>query len=299
MANQEAARDPLETLLQLLDVEQLDTLFFRGRSEYSGSIRVFGGHVIGQSVAAALRTADHERQLHSMHAYFLRPGKPNQPIIYQVDPIRDGGSFNTRRVVAYQSGEAIFNTSLSFHMRQSGPEHELDVPGKPEGPEGLMSNEEMWRQLHAAHPDKLPAPMNLPSAIDVRPLKLRNPMQPSPSEPTNWVWMKTKHTVPSQAEQPDNTIHQKLFAYMSDMQLLGTSLQPHSLNFTDPDFQMASLDHGIWFHDDFRVDDWLLLYMDSPVARNARGFNRGLVWDASGRLVASTVQEGLLRPKTR
>lgn len=285
---------PLDTLIGLLDVEQLDTLFFRGRSEYSGSIRVFGGHVIGQSVAAALKTVDEERHLHSMHAYFLRPGKPNQPILYQVDPIRDGGSFNTRRVVAYQSGEPIFNTSLSFHKRQDGPEHEIDLGTAPQGPDGLISHEEMWRQLRDSHPDKFPDPLSIPSAIDVRPLRLRNPLKPVITDPTNWVWMKTKGPLPN-----DNATHQKLFAYMSDMQLLGTSLQPHALNFMDPNLQMASLDHGIWFHDDFRVDDWLLLYMDSPIARHARSFNRATVWDASGKLVASTSQEGLIRPKSR
>lgn len=285
---------PLDTLISLLDVEQIDTLFFRGRSEFSGSVRVFGGHVIGQSVAAALNTVPAERHLHSMHAYFLRPGKPNQPILYHVDPIRDGGSFNTRRVVAYQSGEPIFNTSLSFHKRQAGPEHELEFETPPDGPEGILSHEEMWRQLRETHPDQFPDPLSIPSAIDVRPIKLRNPMKPEITDPTNWVWMKTKGPLPD-----DNATHQKLFAYMSDMQLLGTSLQPHALNFMDPNLQMASLDHGIWYHDSFRVDDWLLLYMDSPIARHARGYNRATVWDASGKIVASTVQEGLIRPKSR
>jgi len=287
-------KSPLETLLGLLDVEQLDTLFFRGQSEFSGSVRVFGGHVIGQSVAAGLKTVSQDRHLHSMHAYFLRPGKPNQPILYHVDPIRDGGSFTTRRVLAYQSGEAIFNTSMSFHKRQDGPEHEIDMAPPPQGPEGLMTREDLWQQLRESHPERMPSAMNLPSAIDVRPVKLNNPVAPEVSEPTNWVWMKTKGALPD-----DNTVHQKVFAYMSDMQLLGTSLLPHALDFTNPDLQMASLDHGIWFHDAFRVDDWLLLYMDSPIARNARGFNRGLAWDANGTLVASTVQEGLIRPKTR
>lgn len=295
MAATQQDRAPLETLINLLDVEQLDTLFFRGQSEHSGSIRVFGGHVIGQSVAAALKTIPADRHLHSMHAYFLRPGKPVQPIIYIVDPIRDGGSFNTRRVVAYQSGEAIFNTSLSFHKRQAGPEHELDMGLPPvEGPDGLMSQEEMWQNLRETYPEQFSDAASLPSAIDVRPLYQRNPMDVKTYPAENWVWMKTKGPVGD-----DNTLHQKLFAYMSDMQLLGTSLQPHGVSFYNPDFQFASLDHGIWYHDEFRVDDWLLCYMDSPVSRHARGFNRATVWDASGKLIASTTQEGLLRPKSK
>lgn len=286
---------PLDKLLHLLDVEQLDTLFFRGQSENADSVRVFGGHVIGQSVAAALKTVPGDRHLHSMHAYFLRPGKPVQPILYQVDPIRDGGSFTTRRVVAYQNGEAIFNTSLSFHRRQDGPVHEMPMDEPAKRPEQLTSFDAYWEELRGQHPDKIPSRNSRPSAIDVRPLYLKNPISPEVLPAENWVWMKTKETVASD----DNATHQKLFAYMSDMQLLGTSMQPHALSFLDPGLQIASLDHGIWFHDTFRVDDWLLLYMDSPTARYARGFNRATVWDASGRLVASTVQEGLVRPKTR
>ncbi|MEM6833345.1 MAG: acyl-CoA thioesterase II [Pseudomonadota bacterium] len=283
----------LDDLLGLLDVEQLDTFFFRGRSEHAGSVRVFGGHVIGQSVAAGLKTVPADRHLHSMHAYFLRPGKPIQPILYQVEPVRDGGSFTTRRVVAFQSGEAIFNTSLSFHKRQEGPTHEFDAPTPPEGPEGLTSYDDMWEELRRKNPDKVPS-RSLPSAIDVRPIHLRNPFKLETAPPENWVWMKTKGPLPD-----DNATHQKLFAYMSDMQLLGTSLQPHKLSWLDPNLQFASLDHGIWFHDEFRVDDWLLLHMESPVARHARSFNRATVWDASGKVVASTVQEGLLRTKTQ
>ncbi|MEM7569093.1 MAG: acyl-CoA thioesterase II [Pseudomonadota bacterium] len=287
--------DGLNTLLGLLDVEQLDALFFRGQSEDAGSVRVFGGHVIGQSVAAALRTVPEERHLHSMHAYFLRPGKPVQPIIYHVDPIRDGGSFTTRRVVAYQNGEAIFHTSLSFHRWQDGPHHEMPAPDVGKGPDELTNFEDYWEAMRAQHPDKIPSRSSRPSAIDVRPVYMKNPMAPETLPAENWVWMKTKGKV----ESDDNATHQKLFAYMSDMQLLGTSMQPHALSFLDPNLQIASLDHGIWFHDEFRVDDWILLHMDSPTAGHARGFNRATVWDASGRLVASTVQEGLVRPKTR
>ena len=277
----------LDKLLALLDVERIDKYLFIGRSPKFPP-RVFGGQVLAQSLSAAIRTVDgEERRPHSMHAYFLRPGNPNKQIVYEVDPIRDGRSFTTRRVVAKQDGIAIFNTSVSFHLLEEGFAHQMDMPDVP-GPEDLEDDFDYWTRVAEEFPDKYEKPTYQP--VYRRPVYRRDFVNPKPGEPVQDYWFKTVAPI---GDEP--IVHQTLLAYISDHTLLGAALLPHPATGRSGDMALASLDHAIWFHQPCRTDEWLLYHQDSPIARSARGFSRGTFFTKDGRLVASTVQESLQR----
>lgn len=282
----------VETLLEVLDLEELERNLFRGLSPQVGWQRVFGGQVIGQALVAAARTVE-GRLAHSLHCYFLRPGDPKVPIIYEVDRIRDGKSFTTRRVVAIQHGEAIFTMAASFQIDEPGLDHQIEMPDVPP-PEKLPSEAELKAAyLHNA-PDGVRKYWERPRPIELRPVDLRHYISREPLEPSQFVWVRATHALPDDPE-----IHRCVLAYASDMTLLDTSLFPHGRAIFDADLQPASLDHAMWFHRPFRADDWLLYAEDSPSASGARGFNRGNLFSRDGRLVASVAQEGLIRIRSR
>ncbi len=280
----------LPELVELLALERIEEDLFRGQSQDLGWGAVFGGQVLGQALSACVQTVPPERRVHSLHAYFLRVGDVKKPIVYDVDRIRDGGSFTTRRVVAIQSGQAIFNLAASFQAVESGFEHQDEMPEAPP-PESCPTEQERL----SAVADRLP-PMLRERAVAVHPFELRavdaedDPFTPSKMAPTRRVWMKTVGTLPD-----DPALHAYLLAYASDHSFITTALLPHGKTWLSPGMQVASLDHVMWFHQPFRVDEWLLHAIDSPAAHGGRGLVRGRVFSRDGRLVASTAQEGLLR----
>jgi acyl-CoA thioesterase-2 len=282
----------LDELVALLGLEKLEENLFRGQSQDLGWGRVFGGQVLGQALSAAAQTVPEDRQPHSLHAYFLRPGDVNKPIIYDVDRIRDGTSFTTRRVVAIQNGHAILNLAASFQIKESGFEHQDEMPDAPP-PESLPTEQERI----AKHAARMPRFLR-ERALAERPYELRivesedDPFAPPPRAPTRMVWMRT---VAPLSDGP--VLHRYLLAYASDYAFLTTSLLPHGVTWLTPSIQVASLDHVMWFHQPFRADEWLLHVIDSPKAHGARGLVRGRVFTRDGRLVASTAQEGLIRQR--
>ena len=278
----------LDKLLKFLEVERIDKYLFIGNSPKRPR-RVFGGQVLAQSLNAAIRTVELPRLAHSMHAYFLRPGNPAKQIVYEVDPIRDGKSFTTRRVVAKQDGIAIFNTSVSFHVEEQGLSHQFDPP-EATPPEELESDFVYWNRLAAEHPGEMEAPKVQP--IERKPVRRRDYFDPQPQEPEQHIWFRALGDL---GEDPCR--HQTVLAYMSDFALLGAALLPHPYTGASKNMQMASLDHALWFHRPFRADDYLLYSMDSPSSGGARGFSRGSFYTRAGELVASTAQESLLRPQ--
>jgi len=278
----------LDDLIDILDLEELEVNLFRGRSPQEQRQRVFGGQVAGQALVAACRTV--ERGLaHSLHAYFLRPGDPRVPIVYQVDRIRDGRSFTTRRVVAIQHGEAIFHLSASFQPAETGFEHQDTMPPAPE-PESLPT----WQERVAPILEKLPAEMRASIGRE-RPIDLRYDGEiaicmAEKREPSQQVWMRADGALPD-----DPALHQVVVAYASDMTLLDTALLPHGVAWADESVQIASLDHAMWFHRPFRADEWLLYDLHSPNAGGARGFTLGRIFTRDGKLAVSVAQEGLMR----
>lgn len=282
--------DPVETLLNILEIERIEVNRFRGFTPESRSVRVFGGQVIAQALVAAYRTVE-GRLCHSLHGYFIRPGDPTIPILYEVDQSRDGRSFTTRRVVAIQYGEQIFVLSASFQVAEEGYEHQFEMPDVPP-PDGLISDSEVRAKLaNETTSAEMAKHLRQPSPIDVRHVHQQNFLKPEKLSTRNPVWMRVKSEV---ADEP--YLHHALLAYASDMTLLDTCVRPHGVNFFSGKVQMASLDHAMWFHQPFRADDWLLFDQDSPSAAGARGFNRGSVYRPDGTLVASIAQEGLIRP---
>ncbi|MCU0599644.1 MAG: acyl-CoA thioesterase II [Desulfobacterales bacterium] len=279
----------LDELLTLLKLEKIEENIFRGNSQDLGFGNIFGGQVLGQALSAASQTVPPERSAHSMHAYFLRPGDPSLPIVYEVDCIRDGKSFTTRRVVAIQKGRAILSMAASFQVDEPGFEHQKEMPEVP-GPDGLLSEIEMARTVADKIPPSIRSQILCVKPIEIRPVNPINPFAPKKKKPFRYVWFKTIHKMPD-----DLTIHKYMLAYASDFGLVSTSLYPHGRTFWDPDMQVASLDHAMWFHRDFRMDDWLLYAIESPSAGKARGLNHGHIFTRDGKLVASTSQEGLIR----
>jgi acyl-CoA thioesterase II len=275
-------------LLDLLDLEPVEYNIYRGRNRDIGTGRVFGGQVMAQALVAARRTVDDERTAHSVHGYFILPGDLNLPIVYFVDRLRDGKSFATRRVTAIQHGQAIFNLSASFHRVEEGIEHQSDMPDAPP-PEGLVSELERIREGAERLPADLRPILTQDRPIDFRPVDA-DPFDTTPREPVRYLWLRANGAMPD-----DLLAHQAVLAYASDYGLLGTAVQPHGFTIRDPRLQAASLDHAIWFHRPFRIDEWLLYAMDSPAAAGARGFARGTVFTRDGVLVASVAQEGLVR----
>jgi acyl-CoA thioesterase II len=273
-------------LINLLDLEQLEVNLFRGYSPQNGWTRVFGGQVVGQALVAAGRTVE-GRLAHSLHCYFLLGGDPKIPIVFNVDRIRDGRSFTTRNVVAIQHGHAIFSMSVSYHNPEEGFSHQFPMPDVPP-PESLPSEDEIKKMM--------PADMNgfwrLERPIEIRPVSLDRYLAPERAEVLQRLWFRTKGPMPA-----DKQVHQCALAYASDFTLLSAGLAPHGRRPFDGSFQMASLDHAVWFHRDFRADEWLLYVQDSPSAEGARAFCRGSIYSREGVLVASVAQEGLIRPK--
>jgi acyl-CoA thioesterase-2 len=279
-------------LLNILDLEQLEHNLFRGRSPQNGWQRVFGGEVVGQALMAADRTVEaKDRLTHSLHAYFLRPGDPKVPIIYEVDRIRDGGSFTTRRVVAIQHGHAIFSMGVSFHMDEPGFDHQIKMPDVPL-PEELPSEEALKARLMPVLPEVVRIYWERELPIELRPVDLSRFFSPNKSEPKQYLWIRTVGPLPD-----DCRLHQCALAYASDFTLLDTALIAHGRMIFDPRLMLASLDHSLWFHRAFRADEWLLYAQDSPSAQGGRGFCRGSIFARDGRLVASVAQEGLIREK--
>jgi acyl-CoA thioesterase-2 len=280
--------DPVAQLLALLDLEAIEVNIFRGVSPQDRSQRVFGGQVLGQALVAASRTVE-DRLCHSLHAYFLLPGDPKVPILYEVDRSRDGRSFSSRRVVAIQHGRPIFHMSVSFQVEEAGLEHQIDPPKVP-APDELPTEEEFRRSIADRVPHQHREHFLRPRPIELRPVDRRDILHPKQQPPRQAVWVRTTGPLPDAL-----ALHQCVLAYASDMTLLDTALLPHAISWFSDDIQMASIDHAMWFHRRFRTDDWLLYVQDSPSASGARGFNRGLIYTREGTLVASVAQEGLMR----
>jgi len=276
-------------LVALLDVEEIDTDLYRGARRPGGEGRVFGGQVIAQALQAAQRSTEAPRAAHSLHAYFMRAGDERYPIIYRVERDFEGRSFATRRVIAMQKGKPILNLACSFQTPEDGLHHQDAMPDVPM-PDSLASE----RDLLASLGDQVPAPirafLSRPRPIELRPVDPRQLLQPEPREPTQAIWFRLVAPIGD-----DPTLHRAVLAYASDFALLGTSTLPHGVNWLIDNMQTASLDHALWLHEPFRADQWLLYTTDSPWAGHARGFNRGRIFTAEGRLVASVAQEGLIR----
>jgi len=279
----------VQELLRILDLEELDINLFRGRSPQVGWQRVFGGQVVGQALVAAVRTVDASRQPHSMHAYFLLPGDPKVPIIYDVDRMRDGKSFTTRRVTARQHGHPIFSMLVSFHTDEPGLDHQAKMPDVP-GPESLPSEAEAREKILPTMPDPVRRYYERERPIELRPVEFERYRGKKIPDGKFNVWIKATGPLPN-----DPAIHQCVLAYTSDMGLLDTALVPHGRTLFEKEFMAASLDHALWLHRPFRADEWLLFAQDSPNLHGSRGFARGLIFKRDGTLVASVAQEGLVR----
>jgi acyl-CoA thioesterase-2 len=278
----------VQTMLDVLNIEQLEVNLFRGRSPQDRWQRVFGGQVIGQALVAACRTVAN-RQPHSMHAYFLIGGDPKVPIIYEVDRIRDGKSFTTRRVVAIQHGQAIFTLMVSFHNDEEGLIHQAPMPEVPP-PEDLPSEAQIKATVLPSMPEAVQEYYKSERPIELRPVEYGRYLGKKVEDRKFNVWIKATGKLPD-----DPAIHQCVLAYASDMSLLDTSLAPHGRSLFEKDFMGASLDHALWLHRPFRADEWLLYAQESPSMIGARGFSRGLIYRRDGVLVASVAQEGLVR----
>ncbi len=285
--------DIAQELLDILDIEELEVDLFRGTGSHGEtSVRIFGGQVIAQALAAAYRTVP-DRLCHSLHAYFIRPGNPEYPVVYQVDRARDGGSFTTRRIVALQNGKQIFNMSASFQVAEEGWDHQHQMPDV-EGPEGLKTRAQIRESIAHKIPEKMRAEFLRPRPIEVREVDPRDMTNPTPQDDRNHTWIRLE-AAKGQGPQMQHC----LLAYASDMSLLGSSLLPHGLTWLKGEVMMASLDHAMWFHAPIQFEDWHLYSMDAPFTGGARGFTRGTIYNQDGQMVASVAQEGLLRPNTK
>ncbi|MBS0054305.1 acyl-CoA thioesterase II [Yersinia sp. Marseille-Q3913] len=280
---------PLAKLLDLLHLEKIEEGIFRGQSEDLGLRQVFGGQVVGQAIYAAKQTVPMDRIVHSFHSYFLRPGDSSKPIIYDVETLRDGTSFSARRISAIQNGKPIFYMTASFQSQEEGFEHQNTMPDVP-SPDGLMSESDIARQFAHLIPEKVREKFIGNQPIEMRPVKFHNPLQGSVEEPNRYVWFRANGEIPD-----DLRVHQYLLGYASDFNFLPTALQPHGIGFLEPGVQIATIDHSMWFHRPFRLDNWLLYAVESTSASGARGFVRGQIYNQQGVLVASTVQEGVIR----
>jgi acyl-CoA thioesterase-2 len=278
----------LADLVKLLELERIEERIFRGESRDLGGGRVFGGQVLGQALTAASYTVE-GREVHSLHAYFLVGGDVNAPIVYEVDVARDGKSFSNRRVVAIQHGQPIFNMTASFQVPEQGLEHAAAMPKVP-GPEGLDDVRELPPAVLEKVPEKMRRFLTHERPFEFRPVEPIHVVAPPRVAPVRHIWIKTVDALPDDAD-----LHRNVLAYVSDYQLVSTAMLPHGVSFVEGNVQLASLDHAMWFHRPFRVDDWLLYAMESPNASGGRGLARGQFFTRDGRLVASTVQEGVVR----
>ena len=284
----------LQELLDILDLEQLEHNLYRGRSHKVGWQRVFGGQVIGQALVAAQRTVDLDRHVHSLHCYFMRPGDPQVPIIYQVDRLRDGGSFTTRRVTAIQHGHAIFSLECSFQVEEHGLEHQMPMPLDVPGPESLRNQFQLLEETGHDVPEAVRKFWARERPLEIRPVNIEHYTSKDKLPPRQNVWVRMMGEVPH-----DVRLQAAILAYLSDMTLLETSTFAHGRVGFDPEIQMASLDHAMWFHRPCRLDDWLLYAQDSPNTIGSRGFSRGFLYARDGTLIASTAQEGLVRLRSK
>jgi acyl-CoA thioesterase-2 len=278
-------------LIDLLSLERLEDNLFRGQSRDIGTKYVFGGQVLGQALSAAQATVagEGERRAHSLHAYFLRAGNIEAPIVYEVDRTRDGGSFSVRRVTAIQHGRVVFFCAASFQAEEPSAEHQLGMPEVPQ-PEDVDPSPQVPAEVMATLPIKVQRWLSRRGPFEFRHVYPRDELNPPKRPPFQQVWFRLAEKV---GDSPE--LHRALLAYASDFQLLGTATYPHGISYYQPNVQMASLDHALWFHRPFRADDWLLYSIDSPSAQSSRGLARGQIFDRHGRLVASTAQEGLIR----
>lgn len=290
-ARPEQPRGALAGLLDVLDLERLEVNLFRGVSPQNGWQRVYGGQVLGQALVAAGRTVDEPRTAHSLHGYFLLAGDPAHPILYEVERIRDGGSFTTRQVKAVQHGRAIFAMGVSFQKAEEGYEHAAAMPEVPP-PEALPSAAERVAELIDALPENMRSYWQRENPIELRPVDVSRYLSRDPRPPAQHIWLKASGRLPD-----DPRLHQCVLAYASDFTLLDTALIAHGKLLFDRDIQLASLDHALWLHRPFRADEWLLYAQDSPSASGARGLCRGSFFTRDGHLVASTAQEGLIRKR--
>ena len=278
--------DALNDLVALLDLEPIEVNIFRGTQPNEDRQRVFGGQVAGQALVAAARTVEPDRHVHSLHAYFLRPGDPTVPILYDVDRLRDGRSFTTRRVVAIQHGRPIFNLQASFHVSEPGLDYHLDAPTDVPDPETLPT----YRERLEPHRARVADWIDRPRPIDMRYVPPDHAFEPGLKTDGQLVWMRADGTLPD-----DPVLHACVVTYASDMTLLDTALRPAGISSLTHDIMMASLDHAMWFHRPFRADEWLLYQQRAESASSARGLASGAIFTADGELVVNVVQEGLLR----
>ena len=283
----------MQELLSILDLEKLEHNLYRGRSPKVSWQRVFGGQVIGQALVAAQRTVDPERHVHSLHAYFMRPGNSTVPIIYQVERLRDGGSFTTRRVTAIQHGHAIFSLESSFQVDEKGLEHQIPMPKDVPPPERLKTQRELLENTTNV-PEIIRRFWAQERPLEIRPVTLEHYTSRAKLPPQQNIWIRTTGPVPA-----DRSMQSAVLAYLSDMTLLDTSTFPHGRAVFDPDLQVASLDHAMWFHRPHPLDGWLLYTQDTPSSSGSRGFTRGSLYGEDGTLIASVAQEGLIRLRTK
>ncbi|MBI1251073.1 MAG: acyl-CoA thioesterase II [Alphaproteobacteria bacterium] len=281
---------PLEDLIALLKLEPIEVNMFRGRARAADRHRIFGGHVIAQALMAAYQTIE-GRVCHSLQAYFIRPGDPAAPVLYEVERSRDGKSFTTRRVIAIQHGEQILNLAASFQVHEDGYEHQTALP-QSAGPDAGFPDAERFRELRSLDPARFAREAEEGRPIDMRWMELSSMLNPEKLPPQQQVWLRADGVVGD-----DAALNQALLAWASDWALLSTCMRPHAANWLQPGFQSASLDHIIWFHRPTIMSEWHLYDMDSPSASGARGFNRGAIYRQDGTLVASVAQEGLIRQR--
>jgi acyl-CoA thioesterase-2 len=282
-------KDAVRDLLAILELERIEDNIFRGEGRASGQRSIFGGLVAAQALMAASRTVDAERPVHSLHSYFLRPGDFSVPIVYDVDRIRDGKSFATRRVRAIQHGRAIFSLAASFQVEEEGVNHQAEMPEVP-GPEGLPTDREQREAFAHRIPEQFRAAFLSERPVEVRAVSPANPFEAEPQAPVRQAWFRL-----SDRAEADEAMRRAILAFASDFGLLGTAMLPHGINFFQPHVQSASIDHAMWFHASFDPSEWLLYHCHSPFAGGARGMNFGSIYTADGRLVASVAQEGLVR----
>ena len=282
----------LQNLLNLLNLEKLEEGLYRGQSEDIGLRQVFGGQVVGQALYAAKQTVAEDRIIHSFHSYFLRPGDSQKAIIYDVETLRDGKSFSARRVSAIQNGQPIFYMTASFQSPESGFEHQNPMP-QVAGPENLLTEQAMAQKMAHLLPEKLREKFIAEGPLEIRPVQIHNPLRGHVDKPERQVWIRATGPLPD-----DLRIHQYLLGYASDLNFLPVALQPHGKGFLEPDMQVATIDHSMWFHRPFDFSEWLLYSVVSTSASGARGFVRGEFYNQKGVLVASTVQEGVMRQRS-
>ena len=285
-------KSAMEELLAILDLERIEHNLYRGRSPQAGWQRVFGGQVIGQALVAAQRTVPHPFQVHSLHCYFMRPGDPAVPIIYEVDRIRDGRTFLTRRVNAIQHGHAIFTLVTSFQVPEEGLEHQFAMPEEIPLPEDVLSEKDLVKAFIDELPENIRKWWERPRPIEMKPVQLEHFTSRKKLEPRQNTWIRATGPVPD-----DLPLQAAVLAYLSDMTLLDTALFVHGRAVFDRDLQVASLDHSMWFHRPAKLDEWMLYTQDSPSSQGSRGLTRGFLYGRDGTLIASMAQEGLIRQR--